>query len=137
MRQGIVCVLLIFVQFVVGQGKAMTKGLGNFTEIKVYDGLSVRLIKANENKAVITGEDGDKVALVNNGGVLKVRMQITRFFSGYKTFVDIYHNKDLLVIDVNEDAKILGTAIYEQKVLELKAKRVGKWILRPMWNKYS
>ena len=73
----------------------------------------VNLIKSNENKAVITGANTDKVNFVNSDGILKIRMEITKIFSGYRTFVDLYYAQDLLVIDVNEDARIGSEDTYQ------------------------
>merc|ERR1712000_627192 len=78
------------------------------------------------NKAVITGANTNKVAIVNNDGVLKIRMEIDKIFSGYRTYVDLYHTEDLVVIDVNEDARITSDATYVQDVLELKAQEGGE-----------
>jgi phosphopantetheine adenylyltransferase len=109
-----------------GQEKTLEKKLENFKEVKVFDGLSVNLIRSKENRAVLKGEDTDKVVMVNNDGVLKIRMQITKFFSGYKTFIDLYYNEDLVVLDVNEDA-IMGSAdVLKQDILELKAQEGGE-----------
>ncbi|MFS4455362.1 head GIN domain-containing protein [Maribacter sp. 2304DJ31-5] len=111
------------------QETEMIKELNSFSELKVYDGLSVNLIKSSENKAIITGENTSKVAIVNKDGVLKIRMQIGKIFSGYKTFVDVYYKDRLVVIDVNEDARIKSDEIIEQDVLELKAQEGGELII--------
>ena len=48
-------------------------------------------------------------------------MEVTKMFSGYRTYVDLYHTEILKVIDVNEDARISSDETYVQDVLELKA----------------
>ncbi len=116
--------LSLFLQLIMAQGE-VTQNLQGFTEVKAFDGLSINLIKSNENKAVISGANTEKVAIVNNDGVLKIRMQIDKIFSGYRTYVDIYHTETLKVIDVNEDARISSDETYEQDVLELKAQEGG------------
>ena len=68
----------------------------------------------------------NKVAIVNNSGVLKIRMNIDKLFSGYRTFVDLYYTEDLVVIDVNEDARISSEETLEQDVLEVKAQEGGE-----------
>ncbi|TDQ32822.1 head GIN domain-containing protein [Zeaxanthinibacter enoshimensis] len=104
----------------------VTQELQQFKEIKVYDGLSVKLIRSDVNKAVISGANTDKVALVNNDGVLKIRMEIDKLFAGYRTFVELHYNQPLLVIDVNEDARISSDKTIKQQVLELKAQEGGE-----------
>ena len=108
----------------------ITIALDNFHEIKAFDGLSVNLIRSDVNQAVIDGENTDKVAVVNNDGVLKIRMQIDKIFSGYRTFVDVYYTNPLLVIDVNEDARISSSAVMKQKVLDLRAQEGGELVMQ-------
>jgi hypothetical protein len=103
--------------------------VGQFKEIKAFDGLSVNLIRASGNKVVVTGANSNKVAVVINDGVLKIRMEIDKIFSGYRTFVDVYHTENLLVIDVNEDARITCDGTIKQTVLELKAQEGGELIV--------
>jgi len=100
--------------------------LSSFTEVKVFDGLSINLIKSDVNKAVVKGESIDKVAIVNSDGVLKIRMQLDKIFSGYRTFVDLHYSGKLVVIDVNEDARISSDETLTQDVLELKAQEGGE-----------
>ena len=109
-----------------GQQDQRTEALGAFKEIKVYDGISLRLIPSDRNEIVIRGEDIDKVAIVNTSGVLKVRMQITRMFSGYRTFADLYYKDAPTVIDVNEDALVETDATLRQEILEVKAQEGGE-----------
>lgn len=129
MKQLLFTVFLLVCASTNGQDKSVTQSLSNFTQIKGYDGLSINLIKSSENKAVISGENVNKVSLINNDGVLKVRMQLDKMFGGYKTFVDIYYSGSILVIDVNEDAKITTNDIIKQDILELKAQEGGELVV--------
>ena len=111
------------------QGEKITLELQPFTELKAFDGLSVNLIKSSENKIVITGANTKKVAVVNNEGVLKLRMEVTKLFSGYRTFIDLYYTEPLVIIDVNEDARISSKETLQQDVLEVKAQEGGEIII--------
>ncbi|WP_435624020.1 head GIN domain-containing protein [Flagellimonas sp.] len=120
---------LLFLMMILGmqaQDGTITKDLRSFSEVKAFDGLSVNLIKSNENKAVIKGANTNKVAVVNNGGVLKLRMEIDKIFSGYRTFIDLYYSENLKVLDTNEDARISSEDTFSQNVLELKAQEGGE-----------
>ncbi len=108
------------------QDKKIVQELQGFSEVKGFDGLSINLIKSDTNKAVVTGENTSKVVLVNNDGVLKLRMKIDKIFSGYRTFIDLYYTEKLVVIDVNEDARITSEKSIKQDVLELKAQEGGE-----------
>ena len=127
MKQVILFVLFLFlIQTVRPQDGKISMNLTKFTEVKAFDGISVNLIKSNEDKAVITGANTDKVNIVNTDGILKIRMQITKIFSGYRTFVNLYYSENLLVIDVNEDARITSEELINQEVIELKAHEGGE-----------
>ncbi|MDE3742178.1 head GIN domain-containing protein [Maribacter polysaccharolyticus] len=119
-------VLLCIGQITVAQDDKITQDLNSFSELKAFDGLSIKLIKSTENKAVITGANTNNVVIVNNHGVLKIRMQITKIFSGYRTFIDLYYSDKLVVVDVNEDARIYCKEPITQNVLELKAQEGGE-----------
>lgn len=118
-------ILLLGQNFIFAQ-KNSTQDLTPFTEVKAFDGLSVNLIKSVVNKAVVSGESVEKVDIVNNDGILKIRMQLGKIFSGYRTFVDLYYTEKLVIIDVNEDARISSKETIIQDVLELKAQEGGE-----------
>ncbi|TLP80715.1 DUF2807 domain-containing protein [Maribacter sp. ACAM166] len=129
MRQVLIIIVLFGSLLVKGQDNKITQNLDAFKEIKGFDGISINLINSTENKAVITGENTSSVVIINNDGILKIRMQIGKIFSGYKTFVDLHYSGSLFVIDVNEDARIITKNIIKQKVLELKAQEGGELIV--------
>ncbi|SDT33192.1 Putative auto-transporter adhesin, head GIN domain [Maribacter dokdonensis] len=129
MKQVLLIMFLFGCFMVNGQDVKITQSIEPFKEVKGFDGLSINLIKSSENKVVISGENTDKVAVVNNDGILKIRMQIGKIFSGYKTFVDLHYAQDLLIIDVNEDARIVTEQMIEQDVLELKAQEGGELVV--------
>jgi len=119
-------ILVLSIQFIGAQNEKTFGQIGKFTEVKAFDGISVNLIKSDTNKAVVTGDNIDKVAVVNNKGVLKLRMQIGKIFSGYRTFVDLHYTEELITIDVNEDARITSEGSIKQDLLELKAQEGGE-----------
>ena len=93
---------------VTAQEKTVNQTLSAFSEIKVFDGISVNLIPGEKNEAVIRGANVDDVTILVSEGSLKIRMKVTKIFSGYRTFVDVYYRQPLRVIDVNEDARIIS-----------------------------
>ncbi len=127
MKQVILFAFLLFlIQKVRPQDEKISIKLTEFKEVKAYDGLSINLIKSNENKAVITGANTNKVNFVNTDGVLKIRMGIDKIFSGYRTFVNLYYSQEIVVIDVNEDARITSDELISQEIIELKAQEGGE-----------
>lgn len=131
MEQKITVILLFLVGLLPlqAQNEEIVQELSSFKEVKAFDGLSINLIKSNVNKAIITGENTKSVAIVNNGGVLKIRMEINKLFSGYRTFVDLFYTENLIVIDTNEDARITSTELVVQDILELKAQEGGELVI--------
>ncbi|ALM09286.1 chaperonin [Sediminicola sp. YIK13] len=113
-----------------GQNEKITQELQIFKEIKAFDGISVNLIRSSVNKAVITGANTKKVAIVNNEGILKIRMEVGKIFSGYRTFIDVYYTENLRVIDGNEDARITSDDVIKQEILELKAQEGAELIIK-------
>lgn len=108
----------------------ITRELDSFREVKAFDGLSVNLIPSDVNKAVIDGANTDKVAIVNTDGILKLRMEIDMIFSGYRTFIDLYYTGPLIIIDVNEDARISSPTLIRQDVLDLRAQEGGELVIQ-------
>lgn len=100
------------------------KAIGDFDELKVYDLINVELIKADENRAIISGDNKSDVELVNKNGKLKVRMRLGENFEGNKTVVTLYY-KNIEVIDVNEGAYVSSDAVFQQHTIELRAQEGG------------
>ncbi|WP_190810391.1 head GIN domain-containing protein [Flagellimonas sp. S3867] len=125
-------IFLVFLcfQMLSAQSEKITHELGKFTEVKGFDGISINLIKSDTNKAVITGVNTKKVAIVNNNGVLKLRMEIDKIFSGYRTFIDLHFTEELNVIDVNEDARIASEETFVQEILDVRAQEGGELVLQ-------
>lgn len=97
----------------------ITKNVGNFTEVKVYDRIVVNLVKSDENKVIITGKDADQVNIVNKDGTLKIKMDFNLIFDGNNTFVHVHYN-NLEIIDGNEGAEITSNELIEQDKIEIK-----------------
>jgi|SRR5690606_21150126 len=131
MEQKIIAMLLFLVVVlpIQSQNEMITKELDAFKEVKAFDGLSITLIKSNVNRAVITGANTKNVVIVNNSGILKIRMEVNKLFSGYRTFIDLFYTDNLVVLDTNEDARITSKEMIRQEVLELKAQEGGELIV--------
>ncbi len=112
----------LFILLITASGSAqnpITKAVGDFTEVKVYDRIVVNLVKSDENKVVITGEDASQVQVLNKEGTLKIRMDFGLIFDGNRTFVHVYY-KNLEIIDGNEGAVITSNELIEQDAIEIK-----------------
>ena len=96
------------------------KNVGDFEEIKVYDLINVELIKSDENKAIISGDNKSDVELINKNGSLRIKMRLGQNFDGNKTVVTLYY-KSIDVIDANEGSYVYSQDIFKQYNMELRA----------------
>lgn len=119
-------VIILFIGFSVFSQEKTTVETTNFSEIKVFDAITVNLIQSDENKVIIFGEDKDKVSVVNNNGKLKIRMQLEKLHNGKNTHVDIYYSKVLELIDANEGAFISSNDVIKQTHVDLRAQEGGE-----------
>lgn len=100
--------------------RIVDREVGDFQEIKVYDLIEVNLIKSDENRILIKGDNVDDIRFVNKDGVLKIRMQLEKIFQGEDTFVEVYYT-DVEVIDGNEGAKIVCNETVKSDHITLRA----------------
>ena len=113
-------VFLFFISISLFSQNPIEQKVDDFTTVKVFDLIHISLVKANENKVIISGEDAQDVEVISKNGTLKVKMKFERIFDGTKTFVAV-HYKNLDVIDGNEGAKIIGNELIVQDNIELRA----------------
>ena len=100
------------------------KEVGDFREIKVYDLIAVNLIKSDQNRIYIKGENVYDIKWSNKDGTLKLKMQLEKKFSGDKTLIEV-HYKELDVVDSNEGANIVFNEMIEQD--EIRTQVSGRW----------
>ncbi|MEQ8421305.1 MAG: DUF2807 domain-containing protein, partial [Arenibacter algicola] len=105
--------------------RIVDKAVGDFNEVKVYDLIEVNLIKSNENKVLVKGDNVDDIQIVNKNGVLKIKMELDKKFHGEDTFVEVYF-KNLDLIDGNEGARITVNETLSQEKIELKTQEGAK-----------
>ncbi|MCW1952591.1 MAG: DUF2807 domain-containing protein [Flavobacteriia bacterium] len=112
--------LLFFSGVCLAQTDAIVLTTDHFKELKVYDGLSVSLEKGTENKLFISGEDPENVTIVNDNGVLKIKMKFKKMFSGFRTFVRLTYVSDFVLLDANEESNIEVLDQIKQGIIELR-----------------
>ncbi len=116
---------LLFSSLVVGSQTPISKTIGEFSELKVYDLINVELIESKENKIEITGEDASSVLIVQKNDILKIKMALNKSFNGNKTFVKLIFTK-INIIDANEGARVFSKSIFKQYELEIKSQEGAK-----------
>ena len=118
-------ILAILISTVIIAQNPIEKTLGEFSELKVYDLINVELVKSDQNKIVITGENSNDVLVNNKNGKLKIKMKLEEIFDGSQTNVTLYYTT-VDVIDVNEGAKVFSKDKIKQFEIDLKAQEGGK-----------
>jgi hypothetical protein len=103
----------------------VTRNLGDFDEVKVFDKINVKLIESSENKIVVTGARADEVETVNKNGELKIRMPFPQLLSGDDIIVKLYF-KNLESIAVSEGSYVSSEKDFKQTSLDLNAKSGGE-----------
>ena len=98
----------------------VTKKLGDFYKIKVYNGINIELIRSQEHKIQVTGEKSQKIKIKNTNGILKISLKFPDLLADGKVNVKLYYNEDIQVIDGNEGSIITGKSINQSHV-EVKA----------------
>jgi hypothetical protein len=114
-----IIVTLILTFSLIGFSQNIEKELGEFSHLKTFDGLSVELVKSATNKAVISGEYKEDVVIVNKNGLLKIKFNIPKVTTHYKTKV-VLHYTALNLIDANEGSFVFTDGIIKEIDLDVK-----------------
>ena len=115
----IVLILMTLFMSVASAQENIESNVGDFDEIKVYDLINVELIKSDENKAIISGDNTSDVELINKNGTLRIKMRLGQNFEGNKTVVTLYY-KNIAVIDANEGSYVSSEDLFKQYDMELR-----------------
>lgn len=94
--------------------------LDHFSGIKVYKGLKVTLIEANENKAIVSGDESEEVEFEIEDGSLKINTALESIWKDNVTeiqlfFIEIDH------IEARQDASVAFSEPYRTGDLSLTA----------------
>lgn len=123
MKNLVLSITLVFTLLLQAQ-EPVTKTVGEFSTLKVYDLISVELIQSKENKVEISGKNADDVVVVNKNGTLKIKMKIEEIFDGSNTEVKLYFTT-VDIIDANEGSFISSQDTFKQYELDLRAQEGG------------
>lgn len=96
------------------------KNIGEFSTVKVYDLINLKMLRSDVNKVIISGENKDDVQIINKNGKLKIRMKLEESYDGNDIVVNLYYTS-VDVIDANEGANVEVTEPIEQFEIDLKA----------------
>lgn len=97
------------------------KEVGDFNKVTAFDKIEVVLVASNENKVVVTGDNADKVELINKNGELKIRLPITRLLDGDNIEATVYY-KNIEAVEANEGSRISSNDVFKATSFDIIAK---------------
>ena len=112
----------ILMVFVTALGfSQVSKNLGEFDSVSVFDKISVQLIESNENRIEITGSRAGDVEIVNKNGKLKIRMALKTILDGEDVSVKLYF-KEISEISANEGSYVICDTPIKQTAVKVDTK---------------
>lgn len=113
-------IFLFFSSLSILSQSIVTKNLGDFTILKVYNGIELELIKSNEQKLEITGKKSEIVKIKNVNNTLKISLPFSlkpeNNAANGEVIVKLYYKNTIAIIDANEGATITGKEINQNKI---------------------
>ena len=103
----------------------VTKNLGDFSKVRVFDKINVKLVKAKENKIVITGPNAEEVEVVTKNSDLKVKMKFLKQLKGDDITATLYY-KFIDEIEASEGAYVVSDETFKLTSIVLNAKEGAK-----------
>ena len=116
----IVFIIALMFSFKLAAQTTINKTLGDYTELKVYNGIELELIKSADQKLEITGEKSEKVKIKNVNNTLKLSLPFSlkpdNNAADGKILIKLYYNKSIAILDANEGATITGKDFNQDKL---------------------
>ena len=112
-----------------------TQNLGDFNEIKIFNGLSVEIERSENSSIEISGEKTEDIVVKNVNGKLKVTLRFPELFNPDRVKIKVYYNQDILTLDANEGSAIFSDEDIDQVNLTIKTQE-GAYIHVPVDVKY-
>ncbi|WP_340154373.1 head GIN domain-containing protein [uncultured Winogradskyella sp.] len=117
--KNIFLIILMTIGFTINAQDTIEKTIGEFSTVKVFDLIHVKMIESDENKVIISGKNRKDVEVVNNNGKLKIRMNLEESYDGNDTVVELYFTS-VDIIDANEGAKVTLKETLKQYEVDLR-----------------
>lgn len=124
MKNLLLIFLLIFSGTVWSQ-QEITHELESFSEVKVSNGLKLNLIYADENRAVVTGDNRQDVHFDIEEGILKIRTKLDNIWKENNTEIDLYFTY-LRSIDAGQNSTLQISRVYKVDKLSFEASEGAK-----------
>ena len=127
-------ILLIFISSI-SFSQERTINLGDFNILKVFSGITLELVRSDEQKIVIIGEKKENVTVKNTNGKLKVYLTFPEVYDAEKVIIKLYHKEDIDILDANEGAAIFSDLTINQQNVTIRSQE-GAYIHLVLDSKY-
>lgn len=117
--------IVFLMSFQILLAQDVTKNVGDFTTVRVFDKITVLLIKSTENKVVISGHNASDVDIVNKGDDIKIRMKFSKMMQGDDVSVTLYY-KRIDQIEASEGSYISSQDTFKATAFGVNAKEGAK-----------
>lgn len=94
--------------------------LKEFINLKVYSGIEVKLIPAQEDKMIVSGADRMDVVAKIKGETLKIRHSLEHLINPTFTYVELYHSAVLDEISLYQGTDLKADSTYKQTSISIK-----------------
>ncbi|MBP9601192.1 MAG: DUF2807 domain-containing protein [Lutibacter sp.] len=118
--------VILFINATLFAQEPITTNLGDFNEVKIYNGLTVVLKKSDVSKIVVSGSQAQDVSIKNADGVLKIRLKFPESFIAENAEVVLYYSKNIGTLDANEGAQFVSKEELNQQHLEVRTQEGAK-----------
>ncbi len=95
--------------------------LGDFNILKVFSGVTLELIRSDEQKIVIIGEKKENLTVKNTNGKLKVFLRFPEIYNDKEVNIKLYYKEDLDILDANEGAAIFSDLTFNQQNVTIRS----------------
>lgn len=101
-----VAFLLLIMFSVAMSAQETTHELDYFRQVKVYNGLKVKLVKGNHAKAIVTGESRDEVRFDIDHGILKIKLSLNNIFKDDNDTRVVVYFEELEKVDALQNSSV-------------------------------
>ncbi len=112
--------VICFISTLALSAQDISKELGNFREVKTFNGVEVVVIPANNNRIEITGHSKEKVKFDIVQDRLEIRLSLDNIWSDDNTLIKVYGNA-VETIDANEGSIVKTNGTLKGKMIILRA----------------
>ncbi len=102
----------------------LSRDVGEFSSLKVYDKITVVIIPSNENKVESSSDDAS-VETVNKNGELKIRMSPAKILQGNQVSVKVYY-RNLNDIQASQGSSVSSSETWKANMVSLTANEGSK-----------